>query len=155
MATGLNLAAGWGILGMTALTCSDVILRLFGHPILGTYDIVCFLGALVAALAMADTTLRGGHIAVEILVSRLHARSQAVIYFITHLVSLALFAVLAYQSILLGNSLHAAGEVSMTIRIPFYPVLYAISFSSWMVSLVLLVQLIQVVTGKAKAWHRG
>jgi TRAP-type C4-dicarboxylate transport system permease small subunit len=91
---------------------------------------------------------------VEVLVSRLDPRSQAVIYFITQVVSLALFAVLAYQSILLGNSLRAAGEVSMTIRIPFYPVLYAISFSSWVVCLVLLVELVRVVAGRAKAWHR-
>ena len=153
LATGLNVAAGWGVLGMTALTCADVILRLFRHPILGTYDLVCFIGALVAALAMADTTIRGGHIAVEILVSRLNARTQAVIYTITHLASIALFAVLAYQSLLLGNSLRASGEVSMTIRIPFYPVLYAISFSCWVVCLVLLVELMQVVTGKARAWY--
>jgi len=39
----LNIMAGMALVAMTALTCIDVILRLFGHPILGTYEIVGLL----------------------------------------------------------------------------------------------------------------
>jgi TRAP-type C4-dicarboxylate transport system permease small subunit len=150
----LNLVAGWCLVGMTALTCADVILRCFRHPILGTYEIVGFLGAAVAAFAMAHTTMRRGHVAVEVLVSKLSPRVQVIIYLITHTLSIILFIMIAYECARFGNDLHATGEVSLTLQIPFYPVLYGIAFASVVVCLVLVVDFWRVLTGGAQAWYR-
>jgi TRAP-type C4-dicarboxylate transport system permease small subunit len=154
LADALNLIAGWCLVVMTALTCADVILRIFRHPILGTYEIVGFLGAAVAAFAMAHTTLQRGHVAVELVVMRLPAKTQSVIYAITNLASIFFFALIAYESVRFGNDLRTTGEVSLTLQIPFFPVLYGIAFSSIVVCLVLLVDLLRVTTGKAEAWYR-
>ena len=58
--------AGWTLVGMMLLTAADVILRAFRRPILGTYEIVSLLGAIVIAFAMPQTTLQEGHVSVEI-----------------------------------------------------------------------------------------
>lgn len=150
----LNLVAGWSLVGMTALTCADVILRIFRHPILGTYEIVGFLGAIVASFAMAHTTILRGHVAVELLVMRLPHKVQVVIYLIIHVLSIALFALIAYESILFGNDLRLANEVSLTLQIPFFPVLFGISFASMVVCLVLLVDFWRVLVGQAKVWYQ-
>lgn len=150
----LNLVAGWALVGMTALTCADVILRIFRHPILGTYEIVGFLGAIVASFAMAHTTILRGHVAVELLVMRLPHKVQVVIYLIIHVLSIALFALIAYESILFGNDLRLANEVSLTLQIPFFPVLFGISFASMVVCLVLLVDFWRVLVGQAKVWYQ-
>lgn len=150
----LNLVAGWALVGMTALTCADVILRIFRHPILGTYEIVGFLGAIVASFAMAHTTILRGHVAVELLVMRLPHKVQVVIYLIIHVLSIALFALIAYESILFGNDLRLANEVSLTLQIPFFPVLFGISFACMVVCLVLLVDFWRVLVGQAKVWYQ-
>ena len=150
----LNVMAGWCLVGMTVLTCADVILRLFRRPILGTYEIVGFLGAAVAAFAMAHTTIRRGHVAVEVLVSRLPLRVQVIIYLVTHLLGVVLFALIAYECVRFGNDLRLTGEVSLTVQIPFFPVLYGISFSSLVVCLVLLVDFWRVLTGGAQTWYQ-
>ncbi len=154
LADTLNLIAGWSLVGMTALTCADVILRLFRRPILGTYEIVGFLGAVVAGFAMAHTTVKRGHVAVEVLVSRFSPRVQKIIYLITHLLSIVLFALISWECIRYGNDFRTSGEVSLTLRVPFYPVLYGIAFSAMTVCLVLLVDFWKVIKGGAQPWYQ-
>lgn len=151
---GLNGIAGLCLLGMTALTCADVILRLFRRPILGTYELVQFLGAAVAAFAMAHTTYQRGHVAVEVLVIRLSPKAQKVIYLFTQLLGLLLFGLLAYECIVYGNDFKRSGEVSMTLRIPFYPILYGISLASAAVCIVIIAELYQVFVKGKPAWFR-
>lgn len=149
----LNYIAGWCLLAMTFLTCADVVLRIFRMPILGTFEIVGFLGAAVASFAMAHTTVRRGHVAVEVLVMHLPRTTQKVVYLITHLLSIFLFLLLAYESVRFGNDLRVTNEVSLTLQIPFFPVLYGIAFSSFVVFLVLAVDFLMVASGKADAWY--
>lgn len=139
---------------MMGLTCADIVLRLFRRPILGTYEIVGFLGAVVASFAMAQTTIERGHVAVQIVVQRFSPRVQEIIYLITHLLSLLLFALLAYECVRYGNDLQASGEVSMTIQLPFFPILYGIALSAVTVCLVLLVDILLMMTKGAEAWPK-
>jgi TRAP-type C4-dicarboxylate transport system permease small subunit len=150
----LNWIAGLSLLGMTALTFSDVVLRLFRRPILGTYEIVEFLGAAVASFAMAHTTLQRAHVAVEVVVMRLSPRVQKAVYVVTHLMSIFLFVLLTYEFIVFGNDFRTSGEVSMTLRFPFYPVLYGMSVASVAVCLVLLTDLWFVLTKREPPYFR-
>ena len=113
-----------------------------------------FLGAIVASFAMAHTTILRGHVAVELLVMRLPHKVQVVIYLIIHVLSIALFALIAYESILFGNDLRLANEVSLTLQIPFFPVLFGISFACMVVCLVLLVDFWRVLVGQERVWYQ-
>ncbi|MCK4986210.1 MAG: TRAP transporter small permease [Desulfobacterales bacterium] len=150
---GLNLLAGCLLVGMTALTCADVILRIFRRPILGSYEIVEFIGATAAGFALAYTTLKRGHVAVSILVALFPKRVQTIIYLIVQLVSISLFALLSWECISYGNDLKSAGEVSLTLELPFFPVLYGLAFSAFVVCLVLGLDFWRVLTGKEKPWY--
>jgi TRAP-type C4-dicarboxylate transport system permease small subunit len=150
----LNWVAGWSLVGMMLLTSADIVLRLFRRPILGTYEMVGFLGAVVASLAMAQTTLERGHVAVQVVVSKFSPQIQEVIYLVTHLLSLLLFALLAWEGVSYGNDFRASGEVSLTLRMPFYPVVYGVAFSAAVVCLVLFVDILQVLTKRAEPWHQ-
>ncbi len=149
----LNLLAGGLLVGMTALTCADVVLRIFRRPILGSYEIVEFMGATAAGLALAYTTLKRGHVAVSILVALFSRRIQTVICLIVQLASMGLFALLSWECLLYGNDLKAANEVSLTLELPFYPVLYGLAVSSFMVCLVVGVDFWRVLTGREKPWY--
>jgi TRAP-type C4-dicarboxylate transport system permease small subunit len=150
----LNWVAGWSLVGMMFLTCADILLRLFRRPILGTYEIVGFLGAMVAGFALAQTTIERGHVAVQVVVSRFSPQTQKIIYLITHILSIFLFALLAWECVRYGNDFRASGEVSLTLRMPFYPVVYGIAFSAVIVCLVLFVDILQVMTKKAGVWYQ-
>ncbi|MEW5734759.1 MAG: TRAP transporter small permease [Thermodesulfobacteriota bacterium] len=139
-AMGLHYVAGAAVVAMMLLTCADVVLRYFRMPIPGAFEITAQLGALAVAFSLAHTTLAKGHVAVSLLVRRFPKRVQNAIDCITSSLGCFLFVVATWQMILVGLGQQRAGQVSMTIKIPLYPVVYAIAFSLAMVALVLLVE---------------
>ena len=147
----LFAVAGAAIVGMMVLTCADIVLRLFRMPIPGTYELVSFLSAVSVAFAMAHTSVQKGHIAVSVLVQLMPPRLQALVDSLTTSLGILLFALLAWQSYQYGNSLRVAGEVSLTLQLPFYPFVYGVALSAAVVCLVLLSQLRQHVRKAVKS----
>jgi TRAP-type C4-dicarboxylate transport system permease small subunit len=147
--------AGWAIVAMMLITCADVTLRLtvtlyakYGwallapfRPIPGTYELVCFLGSVAAAFAMAHTSVENGHVAVNFITRLFPNRLQAGFRIGTGLLSLILFAIISWRSFLYAQKIHALGEVSMTLRLPFYPFIYGVSLSALAVCAVLFAAL--------------
>jgi len=137
----MNYLAALSIIAMMLLTCSDVVLRLFKHPILGTYELVGLFGALTIALSIPATTLSKGHVAVEFLVEKLPSAAQKTCTIIANLLSLSLFALITWQSFIYANILRTTGEVTLSLQMPFYPIVYAISAASLLVCIVLFLEL--------------
>lgn len=142
--------AGAAIVAMTLLTTADVVLRLFRLPIPGTYELVSFFSAVSVSFAMAHTCVEKGHIAVSVLVQNLPPRGQALIDSLTSALSLLLFALIAWRSILYGENLRLAGEISPTLQLPFYPFVFGIGISSAAVCLVLLAEVQKNLQGVFK-----
>ena len=71
--------AGTAIVAMMLLTCADVVLRYFRRPIPGTYELVCFLGAVAVSFAMAHTSIEKGHVSVSFIVSLFPSRLQILV----------------------------------------------------------------------------
>jgi TRAP-type C4-dicarboxylate transport system permease small subunit len=143
LAKRLYWVAGAAIVAMMLLTCADVILREFRRPIPGTYELVCFLGAMAVAFAMAHTSVERGHVAVSIVVQLLPQRIQALIDSITSSFGFIFFALIAWRSVLYASTLRHSGEVSLTLRLPFYPFVYGIGFAAAVVCLVLLTDMVK------------
>ena len=135
--------AGAAIVTMMLITCADVILRYFRMPIPGTYELVCFLGSVAAAFAMAHTTLEKGHVSVSFVVERFPKRVQGLIGTVTNLFGLFLFVLIARQATIYANDLRLSGEVSLTLELPFYPFVYGIALSAAVVSLILVSSLVR------------
>ena len=137
----MNYLAALSVIAMMLLTCADVLLRLFKHPILGTYELVGLFGALTIAFAIPATTLSKGHVAVDFMVEKLPAAGQKICTIFAGLLGLSLFALIAWQSFLYANILRSSGEVTLSLEMPFYPVVYAISAASLLVCIVLFLEL--------------
>lgn len=147
----LNWIAGVALVLMLALIVVDIIAaKLFNWPIPGGIEMVGFLGMVVVAFAIAQTQVLHGHIEVEFLVSRLPMKMQRAIAGFTYCCGMVLFVLLGWQSYEFGRTLQISGEVSMTQRIPFYPLIYGIAVCSIVVFLVLLVQCIRVMSEAKK-----
>ncbi|MBM4305754.1 MAG: TRAP transporter small permease [Deltaproteobacteria bacterium] len=127
------------LIGMMLLTCSDVVLRYFGYPIKGTFDITGLLGAVAVALPIAYTQLLGRHVSMEFKWSRFPKWVQMIINSITCLLSIGMYALIAWQCILLGTQLRRVGTVSATVEIPLFPFVYTVAFGCALNSLILLI----------------
>jgi TRAP-type C4-dicarboxylate transport system permease small subunit len=150
LARKLDIIAAIAIFVMMGLTCVDVFLRyFFRKPIPGTYEMVSFLGAVAVSFAMAYTLAERGHVAVSLVVQLFSKRLQGIIESIISVFGIILFALIAWQSILYGIDCQRAGEVSLTLQLPFYPFIYGVAFGAGVVCLILLVDLINAF-GKMK-----
>jgi TRAP-type C4-dicarboxylate transport system permease small subunit len=126
------------IVAMILLTCADVVLRYFRRPVPGTYELVCFLGAVAVAFALAHTSVEKGHVSVSFVVQLFPQRIRNLIACITTGLGLILFSLIAWRSMIYANNLRLSGEVSLTLGLPFYPFVYGVGFSAAVVCLVLI-----------------
>ena len=128
---------------MMLLTFADVIMRSAGHPIPGTFEIVGFLGIVVAAFAIAYTQHTKGHVAIDYLVALLPHRVQSAARSVAYLLSSGLFALLVWQSILFARELQISGEVSPTEKISFAPFVYGLAVACLAASFVLFIDFLK------------
>ena len=151
MSTFFNMIASAALMLMMVLSCADIFMRyLFSRPITGTYDVVGLSGAVLVSFALPYTMLKKGHVAVELLVQSLSRGKQLVIETFSHLLGISLFLVMVWQAILLSRDMKAAGEVTPTVHLPFYPIVYCMALCFFILSLAILVNLLHVWTKRDK-----
>jgi len=138
------------VMAMMLLVVGNILLRVVWKPILGTYDFVGFIGAILIAFAIAYCAVLRGHIQVELLVARFPERVQAIIGSITGILSFGIFALITWQCVVLGNNMWRLGQVSATAHLPFSPYIYGIGFGCALLCLVILVDLIKSLAKAAK-----
>jgi TRAP-type C4-dicarboxylate transport system permease small subunit len=141
-----------GILLMMATTCIDVIgAKLFRWRLFGAIDIVMLSQIVAIAFPASMALILGRHIQVEILITRLSRRTQAVISSFALLLGFGLFFLIIRQLFVIGYSFQTSGEQSPTAYIPYYPFAYGIALASIPVCLVhlqkFLSSLIRVIKG--------
>jgi TRAP-type C4-dicarboxylate transport system permease small subunit len=130
------------------ITVADVILRSFRRPIVGTYELVAFAGAVAIGFSIPLTSWAKGHIQVDFFVMKLSRRMRKVINTLTKSLGIGLFLMIGWNIIALGNELRRAGEVSLTLELPFYVVAYGIGICSLLQCLVLLCDIVNILGEK-------
>jgi TRAP-type C4-dicarboxylate transport system permease small subunit len=133
---------GIALVLMTAVSCINMGLRMMGAPIAGIYDLVCYLGALVAALPLAYTQLKKGHIAVDIVSLLFPVRVRRAAVGISYVLGILFFGAATWKIASLGSILRNAGEVSETLQMPFWPFTYAVAASCALMVLCLILDVL-------------
>jgi len=133
----LDKVAGWVLLGVMTLVVANVLLRsIWSSPIKGTYEYVGFSTALAIGLAIAYCGAKNGHIAVTFIVDKFSSTIRKVLGIFVHCASVAFMSFLAWNLYVYGAGLAARGDVSLTTRIPYYPLIYFIGFCFLVLALV-------------------
>ncbi len=142
----LDKLAGFCMVAVMGLVVSNIILRaVFNRPILGTYDYVGFLTALVIGLALANCAFKNGHIAVSFVVEHFPAKAQAGVDVVVNSLSLFFWGLVSWQLWVYAGSTINKGLVSPTTQTPLYPFIYLVSLGFFALCLVLLVKLFESV----------
>ena len=144
----LNLIAGIALTGMMFLTVADVSLRAAGHPIIGTYEIVALSLAIVIGFGIPKVSLDKGHVIMEFLLEKLGPTGKNLMNTFTRLLVLILFILIGYNLLNVGAEFHASGEVSPTIKLPFYPVAYGVAVCCFLECFVFIFEIAHIWRGE-------
>jgi TRAP-type C4-dicarboxylate transport system permease small subunit len=142
---GANAVAGVTLTILMGITVLDVILRAFGRPIVGVFELVAFFGAVAIGFSIPFTSWVRGHIYVDSLVMKLPRGARKGCHLFTRFLGLGLFGLAGWNLLKMGNDLLRSGEVSPTLHMPFYPVVYGIGVVCLLQSLVLFGDMIKVI----------
>ncbi|EPR41100.1 Tripartite ATP-independent periplasmic transporter DctQ component [Desulfovibrio sp. X2] len=151
----LAAVAGVAVLAMVALACANIAGRVFDHPVEGSYELMGFFGAVAAAFSLGYSQLAKGHIAVNILDERIPPKIRRALDAVSALLSAAFFAAAGYEVIDLGNFMVSTGELSETLRMPYYPFVWAVGGGCLVMALVLLVDFLTVLCPAAGSGSGG
>jgi len=143
----LSWVGAGALIAVMLLVCANIIGRSVPQwgPIKGTYDLVGLLGGIMLGFALGYTQLQKANISVEILVSRLRPRTRAIIDSVTFFISFVLFVLIAWQHTTYATSIWKVGELSETLKLPFFPLIYAVAFGCVALCLVILLDFLKAL----------
>jgi TRAP-type C4-dicarboxylate transport system permease small subunit len=167
----LNVIAGIGLTILMFLTCADVALRailslgrwLLGRgvllpvanvivehvrPIVGTYELVQYLGAVVIGFSIPLTSWLRGHIYVDFFIFRFSQKTRNAFNIATRCLGIFLFLMIGWNLFKYGMDLHRTGEVSSTLQIPFYFVVFGVGCCCFIQCLVLMGDMVKILGGR-------
>jgi TRAP-type C4-dicarboxylate transport system permease small subunit len=144
----VTVVAGCALAFVILVTVADVIMRILGTAVTGTYEMVCFSGGLLVCFSIPLTSWANSQIQVEFLVMKFPPGIRRGLTVITKCLGIVLFMLITWNVILLGNELREAGQVTIVLKIPFYPVAYAMAACGFLQCVVLLCDIVKIVGGK-------
>ena len=144
----INIIGGSSLAFIMFLTVADIILRSFRRPILGTFEIVAFSGAVVIGFSLPYTSWMRGHVYTDFLILRFSKKIRNIFNSVTRLLGTGVFIMIGWNLIKYGMDLKKAGEVSPTLTMPFYPVAYGLGICCFIQCLVLLCDISKIIGGK-------
>lgn len=144
----MNVIAYIALTFVMLLTVTDVILRIFRHPIIGTFEIVQLAGAVVIAFGIPLTSWSRGMIYVDFFVNSFPPRAKNITNILTRLIGIAIFIFIGYNLCIFATDLFKSGEVTPTKQLPFYPIVYSMGAACFVQALVLIADISKVMGGK-------
>lgn len=113
---------------MIFLTCANILLRQFGVPVRGTFEIMGFLGAVIFAFSLGYSHEKKEHLYVSIIFDRFPEKVKKAAHVINSLVCIFFFSLVSWQLVKKALVLKNVYEVSETLRIAYYPFILVLSF---------------------------
>ena len=140
----LNAIGAATLTFMMLLTVTDVILRIVSRPLLGTYEVVSILLAVVIGFSIPKVSLDKGHVFMEFLIERLSRRNRAIMFTFTRILCIILFLLIGYNLFSIANEFRLSGEVTPTIQLPFYPAAYGVGVCCFLECLVFAFDILKI-----------
>lgn len=144
----LNVIGSAALAFMMFLTVADILLRAVGHPLVGTYEVVSLSLALVIGFGIPRVSMERSHVYMEILLEKLSVRGKAIMNTFTRILCIGLFVLIAVNLLSVGNEFRMSGEVSPTIKLPFFPVAYAVGVCCFIECLVFVQDIVKIWRGQ-------
>jgi TRAP-type C4-dicarboxylate transport system permease small subunit len=132
------------MVAMMVLIVANIIYRLTGHVITGSYELSELLIVVTVAFALGYAAVQKSHVVVKILVSRFPQRWQAILEAFTSFLSMGTWAVIAWASSLIFLERWLTEESEMLL-IPFLPFRMVLLFGLVLIALVYLIYMVMAL----------
>lgn len=139
----MSWCAGIVLIFMAALTFADIVMRYFWTPIPGVYEVVAYLGLALAGLVLPRSSLMKAHVAVDFVTEKLSGKPKLIVLIITKVLVALFFVITAWYFVGMAQSFIATKSVTMTLKLPFYPVVFVMIFSFFVQGLVSIYQIFE------------
>jgi len=147
----LNVIAGISLTFLMLLTITDVVLRIFKRPVVGTYELVAFSGAVVIGFSMPLTSFIRQHIFVDFFILKFSQKVRDIFNIATRCLVIGLFLLVGWNMLKYARDLQKSGEVSLTLQMPFYPIAYGVGGCCFILCLVFVGDIVKIVKGEYDA----
>lgn len=136
---------GCFLVAMIVLTCTNIFLRLVWVPVKGTFELMGYFGAITTAFALGYTQIKKGHISVDVLILSFSDKTRRILDVINSLICMVFFSFVAWQITKYAGILRSTGEVTETLRFPYYPFTYAVAAGCGVLALVFLTEFVKSI----------
>ena len=143
MNNGFLWVGGIALLLLMGLASANVVLRPFGIPVKGSYELIGFLGAITIASALGYAQMTGIHIIVDILTSRYSKSTLRIVDSISSFLCMIFFILVTWQTTVLATNIWKRGETSETLKIVYYPFIFLVSLGFAVFSFNLIIGLLK------------
>ena len=139
----LMVVGAVAVMVLMSLATLNVVLRIFGVPYRGTYELVGYAGAIVIAFALGYTQQRKDHIVVDILTGMFPRKLNRILDGINYFATMIFFTLVTWQIYVWGMKVLRAGEVMETLKVIYHPFVFAVAAGFGVLSLTLLVDFLK------------
>jgi TRAP-type C4-dicarboxylate transport system permease small subunit len=147
----INVVAMAVLLAMVLLTVADVVGRyFFNQPVTGTTELTELMVVVVGFLGLAWCAVKGAHLTVDLLMSRLPPKLGVIVDIFTYSAGLVLCAIIAWRNFVEGINVERLGVTTALIELPEFPFYWVVGFGFTLLCVVMAAQLIQKITKAAK-----
>ena len=152
VAAGVSWVGASALILMVLIVVANVVGRyLLKKPVLGAVEMVGLLTVITVFCVLAFTEAKGAHIVVDILVSRLHDRTKAILASIMSFLGALFFIIMGWQGwdLMLSN-LSPFVRTTGVLSIPFAPFMLIMAFGCVLFGLELLVHVFSPASEKRR-----
>ena len=139
------ILGGVSILSLTLIATLNVVLRGFGMPYSGAYELLSFLGAMITAFSLGYTQRQKDHIIVDILSNRYPKRLREGLDVFNYLLLSLFMGLISYHLFKWAIRLRVSGELSENLQIPHYPFVSIVALGFGAYSFTLLVDFVNAL----------
>ena len=124
--------SGIALIAAMVLTGCDIIGRALGHPVPGTFEIVCFCGAVLITFALPSVSLARKHVVIDLF------KTGFIFHVFTRLLGIGILGLIGYSLARMAIKLQTSGETTAVLTLPSYPVVWAMSVAFFVTCLILI-----------------
>jgi TRAP-type C4-dicarboxylate transport system permease small subunit len=148
--TSLTTVGFVALMLMMLVVVANIVLRSlsgigFGKPIVGTYEGVQLLITVAVAFALSYTAIKDSHVNMDMVILRLSRRSQSILTVINSILSLGIWALIAWYSFVYAGEQATAGESTSIMEWPIYPFRFIFALGAIILCLVMVLAIFKAV----------
>jgi TRAP-type C4-dicarboxylate transport system permease small subunit len=139
----LSWVGGATLIFITAYTFINIIVRPISGSMMGVTEVISYAFVIVVCSGFAYCAIVRGNVEVDILVSRLSPRWQAVSDILSNIIGIGIFAVIAWQAWANAIKQAALGETSSVLDFSIIPFRYILVTGAILLCIALIFNLVE------------